>query len=142
MKMNTKPLAIAVGAFAIAAAISFASHSSAQEKQSVPGAPQHHMGHAAGGAATIKGDTGPASQAYNAANAKMHKDMDLKFSGNADVDFARGMIPHHRGAIDMARVVLQYGRDPQLRKLAEDVVKAQESEIAFMTEWLKKNGAQ
>jgi uncharacterized protein (DUF305 family) len=40
----------------------------------------------------------------------------------------------------MAKVVLKYGKDPELKKLAEDIVKAQETEIAFMTEWLKKKG--
>ncbi|MGL4489018.1 MAG: CopM family metallochaperone, partial [Rhizobiaceae bacterium] len=56
-----------------------------------------------------------------------------------DVDFAKGMIPHHQGAVDMAKIVLQYGKDADLRKLAEGVVSTQESEIKFMTEWLAKN---
>lgn len=82
------------------------------------------------------------TKAYEAANAKMHKDMMIKFSGDADVDFVKGMIPHHQGAIDMAKVVLQHGKDAQIRKLAEDVVKAQEGEIAMMKDWLKKKGVQ
>ena len=81
-----------------------------------------------------------ATKGYEAANAKMHKNMAIKFSGNADADFARGMIPHHQGAIDMAKVVLAHGKDPEIRKLAEEIIKAQESEIALMNEWLKKNG--
>jgi uncharacterized protein (DUF305 family) len=84
-----------------------------------------------------KGDTGPASQAYAAANAKMHQGMAITFTGDADVDFAKGMIAHHQGAIEMAKVALQYGKDEKIRKLAEDVIKAQEAEIAMMTEWLK-----
>ena len=57
--------------------------------------------------------------------------------GNADVDFIKGMIPHHQGAIDMAKVVLEKGKDPEIKKLAEGIVKAQESEIKLMNDWLK-----
>ena len=60
--------------------------------------------------------------------------------GDVDADFVRGMIPHHQGAIDMAKVVLEHGQDPELRKLAEAIVAAQDGEIAFMREWLAKKG--
>jgi uncharacterized protein (DUF305 family) len=49
------------------------------------------------------------------------------------------MIPHHQGAIDMAEIVLKYGKDPETRKLAEEIVKTQTAEIAFMREWLAKH---
>lgn len=85
-------------------------------------------------------DDSPSSKAFAEANAKMHKDMAVPLTGNADVDFVQGMIPHHQGAIDMAKIVLEHGKDPEIRKLAEEVIKAQEGEIAMMKAWLAKNG--
>jgi uncharacterized protein (DUF305 family) len=80
------------------------------------------------------------NEAFEAANAKMHRDMAIPLTGDADADFVRGMIPHHQGAIDMANVVLQHGADPEIKKLAQDIIAAQEKEIAWMKEWLAKNG--
>jgi uncharacterized protein (DUF305 family) len=100
---------------------------------------QQHGGHAGHGSPS-PANASAATKAYQAANDKMHKDMAISFSGNADADFAKGMIPHHQGAIDMAKVVLAHGKDPELRKLATDIIAAQDKEIAFMQAWLKKNG--
>ena len=66
----------------------------------------------------------------------MHGDMMQGFTGDADIDFLKGMIPHHQGAIDMAKVVLEHGKDKKVRKLARDIIKAQEREIAMMKSWL------
>ena len=86
------------------------------------------------------GNQGASSKAFNDAMGKMHKNMTITYSGDADADFVRGMIPHHQGAIDMAKIELKYGKDPELRKLAEGVIKAQEAEIKEMNAWLKKHG--
>ena len=86
-------------------------------------------------------DAAAAAKAFTEVNAKMHKDMTMAFTGRADVDFMKGMIPHHEGAVDMAKVLLQFGKDPELRKLADDVIRTQNEEITMMRDWLKKNGA-
>ena len=93
-----------------------------------------HEGH------SMMGDMGPSSMAFMEANDRMHAGMAIEFTGNADVDFIRGMIPHHQGAVEMARIVLEHGSDPEVRKLAEAVIAAQEAEIKWMQEWLVKNG--
>jgi len=91
---------------------------------------QHDMPAAADGAA----------KAYMDGMAKMSRDMNAPMTGDADVDFATMMIPHHQGAIDMAKVELEFGKDSELRKLSEAIITAQESEIAFLKGWLETNG--
>jgi uncharacterized protein (DUF305 family) len=85
--------------------------------------------------------TGHAGHApgMNDINAKMHAAMEITPSGDIDVDFIRAMIPHHQGAIDMARLVLEQGKNPEVRALAEAIVAAQAQEIAWMESWLAAN---
>lgn len=100
------------------------------------------MGHGSmnHGAPAASSTTDSAStQAFKAGSERMHRDMAIEYSGKADVDFARGMIPHHQGAIDMAKVELEFGTDPELRKLAEEIIAAQEKEIAQLKAWLAKH---
>lgn len=71
---------------------------------------------------------------------KMHQAMSAGVQAkNADVGFAKGMIPHHEGAIAMAKVELQYGKDAEMKALAQKIVDTQQSEIKYMQAWLAKN---
>lgn len=68
----------------------------------------------------------------SAAMAKMMAGMDAKPTGDIDVDFTAMMIPHHQGAIDMAVAYLRYGKNEQLRRLAQEIIVEQQQEIAAM----------
>jgi uncharacterized protein (DUF305 family) len=87
----------------------------------------------------------------SSADSKFMQDMDAKMkvmdhdmasapmTGNVDHDFVVMMIPHHQGAIDMAKGELSYGKDPVLRRLAEEIIVDQKSEIDVMNLWLQKH---
>jgi uncharacterized protein (DUF305 family) len=67
--------------------------------------------------------------------------MSVRQSGSSDVDFVRLMLPHHQAAIDMAKAQLLYGADPQVRRLAQEIITDQQSEIELMQLWLKQHQA-
>ena len=78
----------------------------------------------------------------NEAMAVMSRDMtQAAMTGNPDHDFAAMMIPHHQGAIDMAKVEVLYGKDPVLRRLAQEIIVTQDSEIAVMRMQLQKRSS-
>lgn len=80
----------------------------------------------------------PAAKAFENAANKMHKDMAVVLTGDADTDFMRLMVPHHKGAAAMAKVVLKHGKDPEVRKLARSVVAGQEREVVQIRSWLDR----
>ena len=84
----------------------------------------------------------PAWSELQSSMEKMHMSMAaVKASGESDVDFVKLMIPHHQAAIDMARTQLLFGKDPQMRRLAQEIITDQQSEIELMNLWLKQYDA-
>ena len=86
-------------------------------------------------------ESNPVAAQINDAMARMHRDMDMPSSGDPDWDFAAMMIPHHQGAVDMARIELQSGKDPVLRRLAQGIIVEQLQEIDVMRRRLKSSAA-
>ena len=90
----------------------------------------------------VKPAVTPVQASMMSAMDKMSKDMAaVPMTGDADRDFAGMMIPHHQGAIDMAKFELAHGKDPAMLKLARDVVAAQNREMAEMNAWRAKHPA-
>jgi uncharacterized protein (DUF305 family) len=102
----------------------------AQDKQDH----SQHGGHAGTAVAA------PWAAAYDAANAVMHRDMAIAYSNNPDLDFARAMLAHHQGAVDMARIQLQHGTDAKMRALAQAIIAAQMPEIEALRAFITKSG--
>jgi uncharacterized protein (DUF305 family) len=87
-----------------------------------------------------RGSMSPAWPAFVDSVEHMHAAMmSVGPSANSDVDFVSLMLPHHQAAIDMAEAQLMYGKDPQMRRLAQEIITDQESEIQLMQLWLKKH---
>jgi uncharacterized protein (DUF305 family) len=81
-------------------------------------------------------------QAMHGSMERMDRQMaTAPMNGNADHDFASMMIPHHKGAIDMAKAELIYGKDPVMRRLAQEILVDQQSEIDAMQLWLERTAA-
>lgn len=102
--------------------------------------PVHRGHHATHGSAVAAGNAvGQFAHEMDIGMAKMMADMHAPgYSGNPDIDFMAMMIPHHQGAVEMARLVLIHGRDPVTRKLAEDIIAGQQVEIEGMLRRLEQ----
>ena len=100
----------------------------------------HHHGAGAGHGTSAQAQS-EATKSYMAAMGKMHGPMMQGVQdASADVAFVKGMIPHHQGAIEMAKIVLAHGKDEELKKMAQKVIDDQTMEIGEMQAWLKQHG--
>lgn len=131
MKAQTLGLLLIAGASVLTAGMATAQDA----------ANRHAGGHATHLAGGTSEHASASTTAYRAINDRMHASMAVTLTGSADVDFMRSMIPHHQGAIEMAKVALQYGSDARVLALANQVVAAQDQEIGLMNEWLAANAA-
>jgi uncharacterized protein (DUF305 family) len=123
--MKSQPGLLAALAFALATSIPCAfAQTATPSHDAMPGM-------------TASGDDSPSTEAFKTADKSMMAGMSsAAYTGDADRDFVAHMIPHHEGAVEMAKVELKYGKDATLRKLAKDIIASQDKEIAFMKQWL------
>lgn len=88
---------------------------------------------------TPKPDDAASTKDFKQAYMNLMKNMNMEFSGNADADFARSMIKHHQGGIEMANIQLKHGKDAEMRKMAEKQIKEQGGDNGKFEAWLKKH---
>ncbi|TXM88760.1 DUF305 domain-containing protein [Methylobacterium sp. WL119] len=119
----------ALGLLVAAFAVALAGNAMAQDHDHM------HMGHSPKDSV----DT-PATREFKASHEQMMKNMAVPYTGDPDVDFRLQMIPHHQGAIDMAKVAMRCAKDPWSRQLAESIIVEQQREIDQMQGWLRSHG--
>jgi uncharacterized protein (DUF305 family) len=130
--MHMRVLVRTLGIFTVIAVGAVGATANAQQPASMSGMNMNMSGSSAG--------SSPATQAFQEADQKMMQQMSAPpYTGDADKDFVAHMLPHHQGAVDMAEVELKYGKDPEMKKLASNIVKTQKEEIAVMKRWLAKH---
>jgi len=110
---------------------------SAYAQDSAPPSGTAAMAMPASGDSAGGDDMSASSQAFRAADHRMMTRMAGAYTGKTDRDFVEHMLPHHEGAVAMAKIELQYGKDPALRRMARDIIRSQNQEIGFMHQWLK-----
>jgi len=98
--------------------------------------PAAHHNYQTGGKGNVSSEWSRLQESMEEMHTEM---MSVASSGNSDVDFVRLMLPHHQAAIDMAKAQLLNGTDPQMRRLAQEIITDQQSEIELMRLWLKQH---
>ena len=123
----------------LAAATLLSVTATALAQDTLPEACGAPMGHDMSGMTDTSGMS-DMQKAYAEAMDKMHPAMASgTMAKDPDVAFVCGMIPHHQGAIDMAKIELQHGGDPWVKEMAQKVIDAQTQEIADMIKWLHEH---
>lgn len=124
------PVAVAALAAALAGSLALAGAGQARAQ------PRQAHEHAAPEAAQTRAGLSDAARVFleenDAAMVRMMADMEVTPTGDIDRDFVEMMIPHHQGAIDMAKAVLRFSRNDQIRRLAQEIIVTQQQEIAAM----------
>lgn len=117
---------------ATAGLIMMASPAGAQDSASMPGMNM---------SSSADSGSSPSTPAFREADERMMKEMSAPpYTGDTDKDFVSHMMPHHQGAIDMAEVEVKYGKDPDMKRLAKNIIRAQKEEIAYMKKWQARHG--